>query len=107
MSDDLRKFLDLGQSIKRDLDELGVSKPVGANPQEQKWIDDNWDTLGVAPLFNASQDIRAIIRRWRNMVERRAKNYLDTPNDYLGRMFLDEVAQIDAWLKVQEDSPAK
>ena len=90
MSDDLRKFLDLGQSMKRDLDELGVTKP---------------DAAPVQP--SATEDIRLIIGRWRNMVEKRAKFYSDTPGDFVGRMLLDEVAAVDAWLKEQVTDAAK
>lgn len=85
MSDEMRKFLDMAQGLQRDLDELGVTKPAAETP-------------------SAAEDLRLIIGRWRNMVEKRANKYLDTPDDFLGRMLLDEVAAVDAWLKEQDEA---
>jgi len=84
----LRRALDTARAIQADIDELGVSKPA-------------------APPPSASEDIRAIIQCWRNMVEKRGKFYSDTPGDFLGRMLLDEVATVDAWLKEQDGGAAK
>lgn len=56
----------------------------------------------LSDMPNAPIDVRDVVRRWRGVIDRRARSYLDGPGDFIGRMMLDEVAQIDAWLAEQE-----
>lgn len=82
----LRNFLDAARFIQADIDALSVGKPAAGQP----------------PVL---EEIVVIIRRWRFNIDRRARGYLDGPADFIGRMLLDEVAEVDAWLGSLEVHP--
>lgn len=81
----LRAALDAAKAIQADIDALGAGKP---EPVQQ---------------LPVPADVLAIIRRWRGVTEERGHYYAASePTISIGRMMLDEVAQIDAWLASQE-----
>ena len=64
-------------------------------------LPDNWrvcEAVTDPDALAVPDEIVAIIRRWRNMTEKRAQARLDTAADFIGRMVLAEVAQVDSWL---------
>lgn len=76
----------------------------GISSSMEMWVGDlpdNWKLCEGVEVGDRAvpDDIRDIIRHWRNVVKRRADAYVKkTDLDLIGRILAAEVAQVDAWL---------
>lgn len=62
--------------------------------------------MQAASLIKPPPEIIAIIRKWRRMVEGEAYDKIQVERDsaYVGRVWLRDVARIDAWLAEIENT---